>query len=45
MPKETSHPKPAILAKAFTTMDMIIRNNYNVSFMYNVQMNFFFTAF
>lgn len=41
MPKETSHPKPAILAQAFTTMNMIIRNNYNVSCMYNVQMNFF----
>lgn len=41
MPKETSHPKPAILAQAFTTMNMIIHNNYNVSCMYNVQMNFF----
>lgn len=41
MPKETSHPKPAILAQALTTMNMIIRNNYNVSCMYNVQMNFF----
>lgn len=41
MPKATSHPKPAILAQAFTTMNMIIRNNYNVSCMYNVQMNFF----
>lgn len=41
MPKETSHPKPAILAQAFTTMNMIIRNNYDVSCMYNVQMNFF----
>lgn len=41
MPKETSHPKPAILAQDFTTMNMIIRNNYNVSCMYNVQMNFF----
>lgn len=41
MPKETPHPKPAILAQAFTTMNMIIRNNYNVSCMYNVQMNFF----
>lgn len=41
MPKETSHPKPAILAQAFTTINMIIRNNYDVSCMYNVQMNFF----
>lgn len=41
MPKETSHLKPAILAQAFTTMNMIIRNNYDVSCMYNVQMNFF----
>lgn len=41
MPKETPLPKPAILAQAFTTMNMIIRNNYNVSCMYNVQMNFF----
>lgn len=41
MPKETPLPKPAILAQAFTTMNMIIRNNYDVSCMYNVQMNFF----
>lgn len=41
MPKATSHPKPAILAQAFTTMNMIIRNNYNVHIMYNIKINFF----
>lgn len=45
MPKETSLPKPAILAQAFTTMNMIIRNNYNVSCMYNAQINFFSLQF
>lgn len=41
MPKETSHPKPAILAQAFTTMNMIIRNNYNVSCIYKCINEFF----